>query len=236
MFAAVGMAMVLGACSEETQQGIRDAIEEGQSPSDGDSGEPAPEEPAPEEPAPEEPAPEEPAPEETPDDVEEGLSDEDWLIIAILAVAAFAVILVATSLSSSRSRKKEAARASFNRSLDQVIGGSRWVHDQATIDVLGATNPEQLRHIWNNTRARIVDVEGDVAVFSAGISDPGLQHSLATLGQSLAETRSVLESNVATRLEPGAGREELVQSSNRAVYDRRPQLLAAIAPVASARR
>ena len=63
-----------------------------------------------------------------------------------------------------------------------------------------------------------------------------LQHTLGELGRSLTGLRNLLASNVALRLEPETGREDLVQSSNQAVYDRRPQLSAEIAQVAAARR
>ena len=164
------------------------------------------------------------------------MSDEDWLILAILAVAVFTIILLATSLSASRSRKKKAARTAFNRSLDQVIGGARWVHDQASIDVLAANDPAQLRSIWSASQTRILEVEQDTAVLAAGVKNADLQHALADLGHSLADLRNVLGSNVALRLEPQTGREYLVLSSNQAVYDRRSQLFGAIAPVAEARR
>lgn len=223
-FAVIGLALMAGACSSETQQAIRDGVEES-------GGLPA----TTEAPAPTE-APETPAEPEGTDDVEEGLSDEDWLLIAILAVAAFAIVLIATSLSSSRSQKKEATRASFNRNLDQVVGGARWVHDQAIIDILAANDPTRLRSTWNATQGRILDVEQDVAVLAAGVKNDHLQHTLGELGRSLTGLRNLLASNVALRLEPETGREDLVQSSNQAVYDRRPQLSAAIAQVAAARR
>ncbi len=220
VIAVLGSLMLMTACSSEAGSGAGGGTEE-----------PAP------------PATEAPAAPETPDsggsggETTDGLSSEDWLLIAVLDLGAAAVLFLITSMASNRSRKKDAARSSLNHDLDRVIGGARWVHDQGSLDVLSSTSPEQLRTGWMLVRDRIVDLEGQTATVAAGASNSNLERSLSSLGRCLAGLRSALESSVSARLDPsGVGQEDRVAASSRDVYARRTELMAAIEPVAAARR
>ncbi|MFV2039629.1 MAG: hypothetical protein ACC660_05255 [Acidimicrobiales bacterium] len=247
-YVALGLVMVLlfAACSDTGEPGV-------QPPADGGGEAPPPDEEAPppdeEAPPPEEEAPppaeeapppaEEAPPAEAPpvDGTEDGLSSEDWLIIALLGLGALAIILLVTSLASNHSDSKQAGRSSLNARIGEITGGTQWVHDQGSMDVLRVSDPSQLRGVWNGVRARMVDLEGNVAAFAASVPDPGLGQSLSYLGQSLAGLRGALESNVSLRLDPNAaGQDIMLQNSTQTVYDRRQQLQAAIAPVSMARR
>jgi hypothetical protein len=228
MIAALGSLMLITACTSDAETGTGDEGDgtEESAPPAGDGDESA-----------DEAAPEPPAGGgENTDGVEDGLSNEDWLVIIVLGLGAAAVLFGATSMASNRSRKKEAARASLNRDLDRVVGGTRWVHDQGSIDVLSTSNPEQLRSVWTTVRDRIVNLEGEAATLAAGVPNSNLERSLSYLTECLAGLRGALESNVSVRLDSGAGRDDLVAASNQAAYDRRPQLMAAIEPIAAARR
>ncbi|MGI9623477.1 MAG: hypothetical protein ACR2PK_11620 [Acidimicrobiales bacterium] len=169
------------------------------------------------------------------DTAEEGLSSEDWLIIALLGVAAIAIVLFATSAASKRSDDKRAAQASLNSRLGQITGNARWIHDQGSADVMRATDPQQLRSVWNDTRTRMVDLEGNIATQAATVKDPTTQQALTNLQSSVAGLRGALESDVSTRLDETAD-DSLRQSSGQTVYSRRQQLQAAIGPVAAAQR
>lgn len=172
---------------------------------------------------------------ENTDGGQDDLSSEDWIVIGILGLGVAGVLFVVTSMTSNRSRKKAAAQLSLNRDLDRVIGGTRWVHDQGSLEVLNSSSPDQLRSVWMSVRDRIVDLEAETATLSAGVTNSRLERSLSYLGQCLAGLRGALESNVAARLDSGADREAKVEGWNQAVYDRRPELLAAIEPISAAR-
>jgi hypothetical protein len=226
--------LLAAGCSEETKDQISDAVEEGGG-APGDGVEPAPPEETQPPPEATEPAPPEetaPAPPENGTETDEGLSSEDWLIIALIGVAGLAIIFGATALATNRSGSKQAARASLARRLGEISGRARWVHDQGSIDVLRVSDPDQLRSLWNDVRVGMVDLEGTIAALAPSVGDAGLIQSLSYLGQSIAGLRGALESNVALRLDPGAaGQAELLEQSNRAVFERRQQVQAVLTPI-----
>lgn len=241
----VGLALVVAACSEETRDQVRDAVGDseigggagdGSEDGGGDGSGGDDEVAAPEQPAPEEPAPEEPSPPVADDTVDDGLSSEDWLLIAIIGAVAFVIILIAGSASSRRSGAKQAARTSLNARLGELVGIGQWVHDQGSIDVLRVNDPVQLQAVWATVRGRMIDLEGRTAILAADVADPQLRQSTAQLGQAVAALRGALESNVALRLDRQPGQEHLLQSSTQAVHDRLQELRFAIGPVSAGRR
>ena len=195
----------------------------------------------PEESAPEPETPEESAPApDTPDeggDAEEGLSDEDWLLLAILGVAGFAVIMLVASLSNQHSARKASARQVKNRRLAEIVGTGRWIHDQGSVDVMRATDGEQLRTLWVGTRERIMESERTVAVLAAEESDETLALSLDELSRALVGLRGAAETYVSLKVDPPADSPEaLVGTATQTLFDRRQQLELALRPVEAARR
>lgn len=228
--------VLLAACSEDTQDQIRDAA--GQAGSGDDGGEegqaPPAEEPPPETtaaPAPEQPAPEQPAPEQP---AEDEFSDEDWILLIVLGVLALIVIIGATAAATNHSEKKEAARAALDRRTREISGGARWLHDQGSMEILRLTDPQQIRSAWAGVRGSTIDLESQITALRAGIDDPALDGSLAELGVGVAGLRGALESYVSLRLDP-ASSPALVENATQTVQDRRRQLDASMQTVAMRR-
>ena len=220
---ALGLGLLIfgAACSEETQDQIRDSAEQGGG-EEGGGEEPAPEPPP--ETAPPETAPPEtaPAPEEN-----DEFSDEDWVLIIALGVIALLVIIGATSMATHRSEKKNAAMSALDRRVRDIGGGGRWLHDQGSMDVLRTTNADEIRITWAGVRGSTIDLEGQIDALRSGIDDAGLDNALAELGVRVAGLRGSLESYVSLRTDPVAPSAALVENATQNVLDRRRQLDAA---------
>jgi hypothetical protein len=231
LFAAIalGLVVLLGACSSDTQDQIRDAA----------STATLPEGTAPPETAPPETAPPETAPpaESTPPEDGEGLTTEEWILIGILAVVVFALIIAGTSASARHSANKQTARAGLNSRLGEIAGGSRWMVDQGSVEILRTTDPAQLRTSWNDLRRRAIDLEGQIATLVSSTGDGNLDESLRYLGQRVAGLRGSLDSLVSLRTAQDAtSQQALIATTEQTVYERRQQVAAAIEPVSAARR
>ena len=83
---------------------------------------------------------------------EEGLSTEDWVLIGLLGVAILAIILAATSGATNRKQANDAARAQLNGRLNEIVGSSRWINDQGSIEVLRVNDAAQLQASWSSVR------------------------------------------------------------------------------------
>ena len=141
------------------------------------------------------------------------------------------------SVASRRSDNKIAAGAALNGRLDEIIGGSRWLVDQGSVEIARTTDPVLLRSSWDDLRRRTIDLEGTVASLAAGTGDRGLDESLHYLGQRVAGLRSSLESLVLLRTaEDASSQQALIASTEHTVHERRQQVAAAVDPVAMARR
>ena len=224
----VGLLILLTACSDETKDKIQDAID-AEDPGGESPQEPAPEpEPPPETEPPPEPEPEPPPatePEAPPEDDE--LSNEDWLILGLLGLAAFAIIVGATSLAARHSEAKKSAQATLQHRIHQIAGIGRWVHDQGSVDVLRLSDPDQIRSSWTTTRTQMLELEGRIAALTAdvGPSDPALFDRLNQVGQTATALRGSLDSNVAIRLDPdAAAKSAMVESTTQTVLERRRDL------------
>ena len=250
--AVVGFALlVLGACSDEAQDQVGQVIEGRDTgsetgASDTGGGE-APEVSAP--PATDPPSAEPPTTEapvqarstEAPADSGQQVSSDDemtteeWVLLGILAFVAIAVIVGVTSAAHNHSEKKAAARAEQNRTIGQIVGASRWVHDQGSIEVLRQSDPGQLTRSWDDVRGRMVGLESEIATKRASTQDADLDRALGSLGQAVAGLRGALSSYVAVRTGPDAP-SDLIQDASQTARERRQQLAAAIDPVAAAQR
>lgn len=242
-FAVVG----LSACSDETKDQIGQAVEERDTASSTDTGasdsggESAPETTAP--PATDPPTTEAPATEAPAGDTgqqtatDDAMTTEEWILLGILAVAAVALIVGVTSAAHNHSEKKAAALAEQNRSIGQIVGTSRWVHDQGSVEILRQSDPAQLNRSWDDVRGRMVDLEAQIATKRSGTDDAALERALGTLGQTVAGLRGALSSYVSLRTSPDAGTQtDLIQDATQTARERRQQLQAAIDPVAAAQR
>ena len=245
------LALLLSACSDEAKEQIGEAIEGVETgpgrDTAGGSVPPATDPPATDPPATDPPSTEaapatdppatEPAPGGEQPATDDRISTEDWILLGILGIAAFALIVGVTSAAHRHSEKKAAALAEQNRSIGEIVGVARWIHDQGSLEVLRLTDPGQLERAWNDVRGRMVDLEAEVATERASTDDAHLDRSLDQLGQSVAGLRGALSSSVGLRTGAGAGSQtQLIQDAAQTARERRIQLAAAIDTVAAARR
>lgn len=174
--------------------------------------------------------------EEEPPPEDEGFSDEDWILIVLLGIAALAIVIGATSAASKHSDKKKSAKADLNRQLGSIVGGTRWLADSGAIELVGISSPQQLQATWNGVRERSIDLESQIASLSGSV-DPGLSQSLTNLGQSVAGVRSSMRSYVTVRSDAdGAASDAAVQSAADAVTRRCQQLRIDLGPIEQAMR
>jgi len=165
------------------------------------------------------------------------LSDEDWIILIVLGLAAFAVIIFATSAATRHKDKKVAARSNLDNQLGELVGTSRWIHDSGCLEVVQVDDPDRLQSTSGNLRSRMMDLENQISVLSNQTGDNALNSSLRNLGQSVAGLRSAMDGLVSARLGPDAGDQQaLIDSATQTFNQRRGQLGAAIDPVAAAMR
>ncbi|MCP5028558.1 MAG: hypothetical protein GY929_19960 [Actinomycetia bacterium] len=229
MTAMLGVGLLAG-CSSDARDKVSDAI------GDAAPGEGEPEPPDEGEPEPPDEGEPEPEPEPEPED-DDGLSAEDWLLLAILGVGGFAIIMAGTSLASRHSEQKASARRVRNRRLAEIVGTGRWIHDQGSVDLLRATSAEQLRMLWAGTRERIMESERAVAVMATEETDESLALSLDEAGRALVGLRGAAESYVSVKLGPSTeATGALLSAATQTLYERRRQLESALRPIEAARR
>ena len=225
----VGTVALLGACTSDGSPAVSlpapETPDEGAPPPETSPPEPAPE-PEPE-PAPE-PAPEpEPAPGTTVASGEasgqdDGLTTEEWVVLILLGVAALALVMGVVSLTTNHSDKKKAAQSSQNRRIGELVGLGRWILDQGSVDVLRATEAQQLQTAWQTMRARSIDLETRSASLAGATDDPNLYEMVQRLAQNVAALRGSLETNVSLRLDSNAAANTaLIDDTTRSVYQRR---------------
>jgi hypothetical protein len=247
-----GVALLLGACSDEAKDQIGEAIEGVETGPGGDtagsSAPPATDPPATDPPstdppsteappATEPPATEPPAGGDQQPTTDDEMSTEDWILLGILGVAALALITGVTSAAHRHSEKKAAALAEQNRSIGEIVGTSRWIHDQGSLEVLRQTDPDLLGRSWDDLRGRMIDLEAEIVTKRSTIDDADLGRSLDRLGQAVAGLRGALTSLVSLSTGADAGSQTgLIQDASQTARERRQQLAAAIDPVAAAQR
>ena len=225
----LGLIGLLVACSDDGQAGSEQGSENAES-----SQEEAPAETAPPETAP--PETDAPAPEEPGSSSDDSLSTEDWILLLAIGGVALVIIFGVTTVANRRSESKAAARAALNAGLGEIVGQSRWVHDSGSVEVLLATDLEQMQMAWRDVRTRMVDLEGRIATMAAGTGDQNLDRDLRNLGECVADLRSAEEGYVNTRTRAGRDQAALTETADQVVIDRRQQLRYAIEPVAAAMR
>ena len=233
----VGSLALLGACSSDGTPPLEgggitlpaDGVGGGITlPADGAGGESAPEpvpEPAPA-PAPE---PEQP-PAQTPDEGESdgGLTGNQWFAIILIALAGFALIAGIVASASRRSDKQQAERSASRRSAGEIVGLSRWLADQGSIDVLRSTDVQQLELAWQTVRTRAVDLENRCQALANSAEHANLSDALRTLSISVASLRGALETSVRLRKDPNASEmEQLIAESTTTVSQRRQEVQSA---------
>jgi len=182
------------------------------------------------EPAPEpEPEPEQ-QPAQTPDEGESegGLTGNQWFAIILIALAGFALIAGIVASASRRSDKQQVERSANRRSAGEIVGLSRWLADQGSIDVLRSTDVQQLELAWQTVRTRAVDLENRCQALANSAEHANLSDALRTLSISVASLRGALETSVQLRKDPNASEmEQLIAESTTSVSQRRQEVQSA---------
>jgi hypothetical protein len=174
------------------------------------------------------------SPETTVAPEEDGDSDVDWgLILIIVAVIGVAALLF--GLISSAARRRSQAKGSLERRLSHLVGGAEWIHDQASLDLVGGTyTPDRLRGAWEDTRRRLNDLGAEATALAVDAHDQQLQQQLRVLSHSLGLLAGALDTSVGLRLQDtrDPGTAMAASASADVVNQRRHDLSAAIMPLA----
>ncbi len=162
-------------------------------------------------------------------------SDIDWGLIALIAGIALAVVLLLWLVISQVSRSSR-EHETLDRRIAHLVGGAQWVHDQASIDLMGGTqSPERLRAAWTDTRRRVYDLATQAS--EAAVSARGdVVGELRRLSTALTDLEGAIDTHVDLRLRAhgnDAGANIAVNESAETVNERRHALRAAIAPLAA---
>jgi len=158
----------------------------------------------------------------------------DWGLIALIGGIALVVILLVALIAGAASRRRR-TQGMLRRRIAQVVGGAEWVHDQASLDLMGATqSPERLRAGWDDTRRRINNLGSEATAIAVDADDEALAHELRTLSHSLGLLAGALDTSVGLRVQGGdaPGARAAIDESFVTVSERRYELEAALAPLA----
>lgn len=189
--------------------------------------EPEPTEPEPEPPPPDS-APQEPPVEEPDDEDDGGLSIGLIILIAVIVLGVLGLLFSLLGAASRRGAAKSAADDAGRRQVGELVGLSRWLVDQGSVDVLRATERSQLDLAWQTTRSRAVDLENRCQAMAGGTRDPAVRGALTTLGIDVSSLRVALETNVSLRIDPNAANmQQLLQDSAQTVASQRQTVRAA---------
>jgi hypothetical protein len=161
-------------------------------------------------------------------------SGVDWaavgLVVAILLVVAGLIALV-----SGAAHKRRREQGTLHRRIAHVVGGAQWVHDQASLDLVGGTrSPDRLRVAWDDTRRRMNDLGAEASAIAADAHDEHVAGELRALGHALGLLAGALDTSVGLRLDGGTDPRTAAATdeSYMAVNERRHELHAAIVPLA----
>jgi hypothetical protein len=169
-----------------------------------------------------------------PTDESTGGSSIDWGTVAIVAAIVAAIALLVALVGGAASRRRR-AQASVNSRVAQVVGGAEWIHDQASLELIGFTqSPERLRPAWEDTRRRINDLGAQASAIAVDAKDEALSQQLHALTHALGLLGGALDTSVGLRLQRGndPGTRAAVDESFVTVNDRRHELHRALVPLA----
>ncbi len=163
-------------------------------------------------------------------------SEVDWGLVSLIAAISVAVLLLLW-LVLAQVRKAGREHALLDRRIAHLVGGSQWLHDQASLELMSGTqSPERLRAAWADTRRRLGDLSAQAS--EAAVTARGdVAGELRALSIALGGLEGAMDTHVALRLEAlgaeDAGAATAIAESASAVNDRRHALRAAVAPLAA---
>lgn len=161
-------------------------------------------------------------------------SGVDWgavaLVVAIILVVAAIIALIAGA-----TRKRAREQGTLQRRIAHVVGGAQWVHDQASLDLVGGTqSPDRLRVAWDDARRRMNDLGAETAAIAVHARDDHVAGELRALGHALGLLAGALDTSVGLRLDGGTDPRTAaaIDESYMTVNERRRELHAALVPLA----
>ena len=99
---------------------------------------------------------------------------------------------------------------------------TRWLVDQGSLDVLRATDVQQLGMAWNSVRPRAIDIENRCQVLASGADQTPQNDAVRNLGLTVAGLRGALETSVQLREDPNASQmQSLIDDNAQTVSQRR---------------
>jgi hypothetical protein len=160
-------------------------------------------------------------------------SDVDWALIAIIVAGVVAAALL-FGLISAAARRRSQAKGSLDRRISHLVGGAEWIHDQASLDLVGGTyTPARLRGAWEDTRHRMNDLGAEATALAVDAHDKQLQQELRYLSHALGLLAGALDTSVGLRLQEARdpGTAMAATASAEVVNQRRHDLMVAIVPL-----
>jgi hypothetical protein len=120
-----------------------------------------------------------------------------WVIAAAAAVLAIGLIV---ALVARRASQRNAVAATQSQRYQQLVGEAMWLHDQASVDLLGAggRDPERVRLEWNDVRRRADELQNQsttLALNAPAETSPVLQQ----LGRAVGGLTGALDTYVGLR-------------------------------------
>ena len=158
-----------------------------------------------------------------------------WITLILVALGAFALIAGVTSYMTRRTAKQQDQQNADRRVTGEIVGLSRWLVDQGSIDVLRATDKQQLDTAWQSVRARAVDLDNRCNATAGSVDRSNLSDALHALAISVAGLRGALETSVQLREDPNANAMgTLIDENARTVSQRRQDVQSATDALAHA--
>jgi hypothetical protein len=161
-------------------------------------------------------------------------NDTNWALVA-LAVGIVIVIGLIVALLAGNAGKRSRQQGALQRRIAHVVGGAQWVHDQASLDLIGGTQPpDRLRVAWDDTRRRMNDMGAEATSIAVDAHDQYIADELTALSHALGLLVGALDTSVGLRLD-GTGDPRTVAATNESfltVNERRHDLHAALVPLA----
>jgi hypothetical protein len=158
----------------------------------------------------------------------------DWVLIAIFgAIVAVAALLFGMMSVAKRRGAQEAQRA-LDRRISHVVREAEWVHDQASLDLVGDTyTGDELRAAWEDTRHRMNDVGREATALADDAPDEQLRQELQALCYALDLLVEALATSVGLRLGDAQDPASTTPApaATEAVHECRHTLMVAIMPL-----
>jgi hypothetical protein len=131
---------------------------------------------------------------------DESDDSNDWLLWVIVAAIAVVAIALVAWLLANRASQRKAVAAAHTRNYQQLVGEAIWLHDQASVDLLGAGSraPDRIRMEWDDVRRRSRELQSQSTTLALS-APPETAPSLQRLGQAVGGLTGALDTYVDLR-------------------------------------